>query len=110
MTRRPVSLRAAAANDVDKVVDYYLNEAGESVALKFIAAFQGSLERIGRSPSLGSLRFSYELGIPDLRVVPLDDFPHMIFYTVATDRVDVWRVLHSRRDIPVEVTDTAGEL
>ncbi len=103
MARTSVELRAAAADDIAQAVDHYLAEAGESVALRFIDAVEDAVTRISRAPLVGSLRFSYELAIPDLRALPLGRFPYIIFYVAATDRVDVWRVLHSRRDVPDEI-------
>ena len=41
-----------------------------------------------------------ELNLPGLRSRPVRRFPHIVFYVEATDRVDVWRVLHGTRDIP----------
>ena len=34
-----------------------------------------------------------------LRAWPLDQFPYLMFYVAEVDRVEVWRVLHTRRDI-----------
>ncbi|RVI93967.1 type II toxin-antitoxin system RelE/ParE family toxin, partial [Sinorhizobium meliloti] len=47
-----------------------------------------------------SLRYAYELGLPDLRSVSLKRYPYLIFYRDQPDHVDVWRVLHGKRDIP----------
>ena len=105
MARNPVELRAAAAHDIERAVDHYLDEAGESVALRFVDAVEHAVVRISRAPLVGTLRFSYELGIPDLRAWPLERFPDLIFYVAATDRVGVWRVLHSRRDLPTELAE-----
>ncbi|MCE9620873.1 MAG: type II toxin-antitoxin system RelE/ParE family toxin [Actinomycetia bacterium] len=105
MARSPVDLRAAAAHDIELAVDHYLTEAGVVLALKFIDAFEHTLARISRAPLVGTLRFSYELGIPDLRAWPLRGFPHLIFYVPEVARVDVWRVLHSRRDLPAEMAE-----
>lgn len=107
MAQTPVQLRAAAAHDLDQAVDHYRREAGDSVALRFIDAVEMAVVRISRAPHSGTLRFAYELGIPDLRALPLGDFPYTIFYVEGADRVDVWRVLHSRRDIPTEITNEA---
>jgi len=41
-----------------------------------------------------------ELNLPGLRSWPVRRFPHIVFHVEATDRVDVWRVLHGTRDIP----------
>jgi toxin ParE1/3/4 len=40
------------------------------------------------------------LDIPGLRSWPLRRFPYVIFYIEQENHIDVWRVLHARRDIP----------
>ena len=105
MTARRIELRQLAAADISDAADYYLSEGGEALALRFIDAVEHAVGRIGRSPHLGSLRFSYELDIPQLRAWALIRFSYIVFYVAADDRVDVWRVLHSRRDIPTALFD-----
>jgi toxin ParE1/3/4 len=95
-----VRFRARAAADVDDAVDHYRREAGEAVAIDFIQSLERCVRQIGRSPHIGSLRFSYELDIPELRVLSTRRFPYLIFYVPIDDSIDIWRVLHSRRDIP----------
>jgi toxin ParE1/3/4 len=53
----------------------------------------------------GSPRYSYELEIPDLRVRAVARFPYQVFYIAGDGAVDVWRVLHERRDLPTALTD-----
>jgi toxin ParE1/3/4 len=108
VSARPVRLRERAAVDIDQAVDYYLAEADIDVALRFVDAFERAVGLIGRSPHSGSLRFSYELEIPDLRVRPLARFPYLVFYVVGDEFVDVWRILHTRRDIPTAMGDQIG--
>jgi toxin ParE1/3/4 len=102
---RPVRLRERAAVDIDQAVDYYLAEANTDVAVRFVDAVERAIGQISRSPQSGSLRFSYELEIPDLRVRPLVRFPYLVFYVVGDEVVDVWRILHTRRDIPTAMGD-----
>ncbi len=108
MPARPVRLRERAAVDIDRAVDHYLAEADTDVALRFVEAVERAIGQIGRSPHSGSLRFSYELEIPGLRVRPLARFPHLVFYVVGDDVMDVWRILHTRRDIPTAMADEIG--
>ncbi len=90
---------------MDQAVDYYLAEADTEVALRFVAAVERAVGQIGRSPQSGSLRLSYELEIPGLRVRPVARFPYLLFYVAGDEVVDVWRILHSRRDIPAAIAD-----
>jgi toxin ParE1/3/4 len=105
---RPVRLRERAAADIDRAVDFYLAEADTDVAVRFVDAVERAVGQIGRSPHSGSLRFSYELEIPGLRVRPLVRFPYLVFYVVDDEVVDVWRILHTRRDIPTTMGDEIG--
>jgi toxin ParE1/3/4 len=93
-------LRAPAANDIEAALTYYRIEAGEPTAVEFVNALEAAIDHLRRHPLTGSLRFAFELEIPDLRSWPLRKFPYLIFYVPDDDRIDIWRVLHTRRDIP----------
>lgn len=100
-----VRLRERAATDIDQAADYYLREAGTQVAMRFIDAVERAVNQVGRAPQSGSPRYSYELEIPDLRVRAVARFPYLVFYIAGDGVVDVWRILHARRDIPSALTD-----
>ena len=73
---------------------------GRSPWLGFIDALKEAYGHISRHPDAGSSRYATELNLPGLRFWPLAKYPHLVFYLVRSDHVDVWRVLHSKRDIP----------
>ena len=100
MAAKPVQLRESAAADLDSAADHYRNEADVTVAVRVIDAVQRATRRISRNPHVGTLRLAYELDIPELRSFPVDRFPYIMFYIERDDHVDVWRILHTRRDIP----------
>ena len=93
-------LRALASSDIDDAVAYLRDSAGEAVARAFIDSLETAINRITRSPNSGSPRFGFDLGIPDLRATGLKRFPYAIFYVTIDERIDIWRVLHTRRDVP----------
>lgn len=97
---RQVQLRSRAASDVDDIVAHLVGEAGRNAALAFVGALEAGLRHIAAAPNSGSLKFGYELGIPELRAWRLRRLPYVVFYVPLDDRLDVWRVLHERRDIP----------
>ena len=105
MTSESVVLRAAAGRDVDEAISRYLEEAGSRVALGFIDALQEAFRHIADSPRSGSPRYGHEVNLPGLRSWPLRGYPHLVFYMAGRDKIDVWRVLHSRRDIPESLLD-----
>lgn len=100
MKAKPVVPRQLANRDVEEAVAFYLGEGGERAALGFVDALERAYAYLGRHPAAGSPRCGHELSIPGLRCWPLGRFPHLVFYVEREDHVDVWRVLHGRRDVP----------
>lgn len=97
---KPVLPRNRADRDVDDAIDYYLREGSEKAALGFIGALRQAYLQIGRHPQLGSPRYAHELDLPGLRHRALKRYPYLVFYVERENHIDVWRVLHGRRDIP----------
>jgi toxin ParE1/3/4 len=100
MTSKPVVPRAVARCDIDEAIDYYLQEAGDRVASRFIDAAEAAFRAIGRSSAAGSPRYAHLLDLPGLRFHQLKRFPYLVFYVEREDHIDVWRALHAKRDIP----------
>ncbi|WP_129662929.1 type II toxin-antitoxin system RelE/ParE family toxin [Phytoactinopolyspora endophytica] len=99
MSPKPVIPREQADRDVDDAVTYYVKEHAQQAALDLVDALQDAYAHVGRRPGMGSPLYSHELDIPGLRTWPLARFPYLVFYVEREDHVDVWRVLHPRRDI-----------
>ena len=109
MSRRaakPLIRRARADADVVEAIDYYLNES-TAVALQFVDALEAAYEHIRRAPATGSPRYAHELNLPGLRTWRCRRFPYLVFYLEHADRLEVWRVLHAKRDIPHWLQDGA---
>lgn len=98
-------LRTAAERDVSEAVVYYRDNAGPAVALEFVDALERAITFLCENQFGGSMRFAFELEIPDLRSWRIDRFPHLIFYVPDDRGIDIWRVLHSSRDIPAFLTE-----
>lgn len=99
MNGKPIVRRAAADEDIEKAID---DDAGESVEVadRFIDALEKNVELIGKSPRTGSPRYAHALNIPGLGFQKIGRFPYLTFYIEQEDYIDLWRVLHERRDIP----------
>jgi toxin ParE1/3/4 len=97
---KPVVPRELAKRDVDEAIEHYLSEDAAEAALGFIDALERAYTHISRHPSSGSSGYALELNLPGLRSWPLTRYPYLLFYIEQPDHVDVWRVLHSHRDIP----------
>jgi toxin ParE1/3/4 len=99
MAPRVVRLRALAAADIDDAIDHYQAQGGDQLAHRFVDTLEHAARQIQQSPLSGSQQFSYELGIPQLRARTLAGFPYVVFYVAHRESIDVWRVLHSRRNV-----------
>lgn len=109
MTHRRVIARTLASRDIDDALAYYLTEASEKAATGFLDKLEQAYTHLSRFPETGSSRYAYELNLPGLRGWPIDSYPHMIFYVLGSDYIDVWRVLHANRDIPAWLLGTADQ-
>ena len=105
MAAKPVQFRELATFDLESASGYYVTEADVATAIRFVDAVEAVAKRIGRNPRLGSLRFAYELSVPDLRVLSVGKFPYLLFYLERETSVDVWRLLHTSRDIPASLQE-----
>ncbi len=97
---KPLFWHPLARLDVDHAADWYASQGGVRLELAFTNALQDALQQLMRHPGIGSARCGEKLGIAFLRQWPVKDFPHLVFYMERTRRVDIWRVLHARADIP----------
>lgn len=103
MTAKPIVPRAQARSDIDAAIEDYLREAGARTALGFIDRVETALHAIAHRPAAGSSRYANELDIPGLRSQRLKRYPFLVFYVEREDHIDIWRVLHAKRDIPAWV-------
>jgi toxin ParE1/3/4 len=100
MSAKPVVPRQQARRDAEDAIDHYAREAGLQVVLGFIDALEAAYTAIASRPAAGSPRYAHELNLPGLRYRALRRYPYLVFYVEREDRVDVWRLLHAKRDIP----------
>jgi len=105
---KPVVLRELAKRDIDETLGCYLSQGAKRAALGVIDALEAAFVRLGRHPGSGSPRYAHELNLPGLRAWPLKQFPYVVFYVEHLDHLDVWRVLHGQRDIPVWMQQPDG--
>lgn len=94
--------RAQGDADVLAALDYYIANAAE-YALSFIDDLEQAYSHISQYPASGSTRYAHELNIPALRVWAYIKFTYLIFYVEYPNQIEVWRVLHSSRDIPASL-------
>ena len=100
--RKPVVVLELAVRDTDEILGAYVRTNAHRAAQGFVKAVEQAYEHIGSHPATGSLRLAAGLDIPDLRFWRLRKFPHLVFYLIRSDRVDVWRVIHGRRAVRID--------
>lgn len=100
MKAKPVVARERANRDIDEAIAWYLGEHAAHAASGFIDAIEWAFAHVSRFPSAGSPRYALELNLPGLRSWPVPGYPWLVFYVEREDHIDIWRVLHSQRDIP----------
>ena len=89
-------------DDLARQVDWYRDEAGSAVALRFVDAVEATLHALLEQPRMGRLRFRDwpELkGIRSFRVRrPFNRF--LIFYRTTDDELLAERLIYGGRDLP----------
>ena len=86
-------LRPLAEADLVERTRHYRQEGGDDVGRRFFDAAVAALDAVGLMPGAGSPRLGELCGIPGLRFRRITGFPCGWFYFVATDHVDVVRLL-----------------
>ena len=88
--------------DFDQQYRWYVQQAGEEVAERFLRAVPVTLRRLAERPDLGRRR---KFRHPKLRGLysfqverPFDKI--LIFYRVMENTLQAWRVMHGSRDLP----------
>lgn len=105
MKGKPVVRSERATRDIEVAVEHYISTATEKQSLKFVSALEEASSHISRFPATGSSRYGHELHLPSLRSWRVKDFPYLVFYVERDDHIDLWRVLHTSRDIPAGLSE-----
>jgi toxin ParE1/3/4 len=104
---KPVIPREQAHRDVEEALSHDLSEEATNAALGMIDALEKAYSPMGRYPETGLPHFAHDLNLPSLRAWQLKRYPYVVFYMEQTDHIDVWRVLHERRDVPAWLQDSS---
>jgi toxin ParE1/3/4 len=106
---KPVIRRHLAAQDIQEALDYYMAQPDPLLVEGFIGEFEKVIRHIQRHPGTGSPRYAQALGLPGLQVWSLKRFPYLVFYVEKIQHIDVWRILHAKRDIPAWLAQNSFE-
>ena len=88
--------------DFEEQYRWYLEQAGEEIAERFLRAVAATLPLLAEQPNLGRRRKFRHPKLRDLRSFPAErPFQSLlIFYRVKKDTLEVWRLMHGARDLP----------
>lgn len=88
-------------DDISEILDYFDENAGAAVALRFYEAVQKSISSIVETPGIGALRNFSRPALQGMRMLVMSDFPnHLIFYRESPEAIEIIRVLDGRRNLP----------
>lgn len=104
----PARLRPLAELDLVDRTRHHRRE-GDEVGIRFFDASIAALDAIGRMPGAGSPRVGELCDVPGLRFRRVEGFPCGWFYLIATDHIDVVRLLADAQDLPAMLADTEHE-
>ena len=90
----PIVWSADAEADLFEIWGYLALEASPNVADNRLRDIHQTVANLGDWPRLGRERSEIRVGLRSLA-----DPPHVIFYRVEADRVEVLRILRGHRDI-----------
>lgn len=102
---KPVRVRPCANTEIDALADYIASDSPDA-AMRFLDAMQKSFDLIGEQPGIGARRYAHLPMLESLRMLAVSDFEkHLVFYIERPSYIDVLRVLHGSRDIPVALVE-----
>jgi toxin ParE1/3/4 len=103
------SLRKSALFEADVAVRFgwYVQEAGERVAWRFLGAVELTIARLADQPEIGRVRYFKDARLQGLRSLRVDvPFSKvLIFYRASSDGIELWRMMHGARNLPVRLKE-----
>ena len=88
--------------DFDQHYRWYLEQANEDLAERFLDAVLTTLQLLAGQPDLGRRRNFRHPALRELRSFRVNPpFGRvLIFYRVTNDTLEAWRLMHGARDLP----------
>lgn len=97
---RRLSIRPRALRDVGEVAEYLEQQSTLELAVRFISALEGDLERLCLMPEIGASCQFRRVEASNIRRWPVDGFEKwLIFYRATKTKIEIIRVLHGARNI-----------
>jgi plasmid stabilization system protein ParE len=96
--------------DFERQFAWYVDKAGDEIAVKFQVALDASLQKLSRLPDLGQIRHFRHPKLQNLRSYrverPFDKL--LIFYRVEGAFLQAVRLMHGSRDLPRRLVESPG--
>lgn len=100
MKKPRLVLSDAAVADVLEQADWYRDQSGRRLALRWENAVTSALKQIVRHPFSGSPCSFRSSELLDIRRAMIPNFPkHLLFYRFKEGEVFVLRIIHGARDL-----------
>lgn len=95
-----VEKSSVAIRDFTRILNYFLDQNAPDAGLRFVDAFDSTLEKIADLPDLGSRWESGNPRLAKIRYWPIKGFVnYLVFYQRFTDVIVITHVLHASQDI-----------
>lgn len=85
-----IIFRIEAKQDLEDIQDYY-NKISPVITDNFFIEFFDTMDFVQSEPNLYQVRYR------NIRIAPLHRFPYGIHYKESSDKITVYRVLHTKR-------------
>jgi len=108
-----LSVRKSSAffTDYGRIARWYVREADEKLAQRWLDALDATLEKLSSMPEMGRLRRFRHHDLQGLRsfVVARPFHRHVLFYRVEPREIIFERVIHGSRDLPRRLLQSAAD-
>jgi len=97
-------------SDIERQYRWYLENANEDVAERYLAAIEATCQLLGRHPQLGPRGRFNDPRLRDWRffVVFRPFHKHVLFYEVNGEDAVMRRAMHGHRDLPRRLLEPPG--
>lgn len=96
--------------DFDFQYRWYLEQAGEGVAERYLEAVRETLHLLVAQPGIGQRRKFHHPGLQDIRsfrlISPFE--VHLLFYRYSGNELVAERLMHGARDLPRRLMEPSG--
>ena len=107
VTRKPIQLSQAAANDIREIESYTLLNFGKKQTLQFVEKLEASLSLIATIPDMGMKRPEFDPPHYQFRYqAVLSSF--VVVYEETADSIRIARIIHGARNLLSELMRNSG--